>query len=348
MKTNIGLIISFVLYSSFCISQDMHFSQFYMSPLTLNPGMAGVNYNFEALINYKDQWRAIATPYKTLATSIDARLNKKKNKDSYWAGGLNFFSDKAGNANIGTTQANLTIAYHLNVAKYQTLGIGLQGGYVQKSIDYDSLQWASQYEPNIGYNPNIPSGEPTMSNFSYFDVGEGIVWAYDNSAGLIHVEDNHDLKANLGISVFHAYQKNSFYKTSKEKLYLKYVLHGTALISLPNYHNLAIIPGLVYFRQGPAQEIFVGLMIRYKLRQDSKYTGIKKGAAISLGGYYRVNDAIIASLLLEYSSYSIGISYDLNASKLTTASNGRGGLELSIKYTMSNIFKKTMVQNFKK
>ena len=339
-------MISIGFYASIAISQDIHFSQFYMSPLTLNPGMAGANYSLEALVNYKDQWRGITTPYTTLGASFDMRLNKKKNKNSYWAGGLNFFRDKAGDAKMGITQGNLTLAYHLNIAKYQTIGVGLQGGYAQRSINYDSLQWANQYDPGNGYNPNIPSGEPSsMSDFTYGDAGAGIVWTFNNTSGSIHVEDNYDLRANLGIAVFHAYQKYSFYKTSKELLYPKYVFHGNTLVSLPNHRNIALIPGFVFYRQGPAQEIIVGSMIRYKLRQDSKYTGIKKDASFNLGGYYRTKDAVIISFLLEVSSYSLGISYDLNASKLSTVSSGRGGIEITLRYVASNLFQKNMMKD---
>ena len=346
MKTKICLITSVICYTSFVFSQDIHFSQFYMSPLTQNPGMAGVDDDLEAIINYKDQWRSVATPYKTIAASVDARLNKKKIKDGFWAGGLNFFSDRAGDAKMGITQINLSVACHLSITKYHTLGIGLQGGYAQRSINYNSLQWASQYDPNSGYNSSLASGESmTLPSFFYGDFAAGVVWSFNNTSGLIHTQDNHDLKANIGVSVFHFKQKYSFYKTSEEKLYPKFVLHGNALISLPNT-NVAIVPGLIYYRQGPSQEIYIGSLIRYKLQQDSKFTGIKKGAALNIGGYYRMKDGVTASFLLEYSSYAIGISYDFNTSKLRTASTGRGGIEISLRYVTPNPFQQKRMASF--
>ncbi len=65
-------------------AQDIHFTQIYMSPLTLNPAMAGAIFKKQALINYKDQWSSITTPYKTFAASYDMRLNKKKDKKGFW------------------------------------------------------------------------------------------------------------------------------------------------------------------------------------------------------------------------------------------------------------------------
>jgi hypothetical protein len=50
------------------------------------------------------------------------------------------------------------------------------------------------------------------------------------------------------------------------------------------------------------------------------------------GLWYRFNDAIIPYLGLEVSNFRIGFSYDLNSSSLRTASNTRGGTEISLIY----------------
>jgi type IX secretion system PorP/SprF family membrane protein len=345
MKTKICLAILSGLCASTVFSQDIHFSQFYMSPLTLNPAMAGVDHDFAAFLNYKDQWRGVTTPYKTVAASIDSRIWKKKQefKNSFLAGGINFFRDKAGDAKMGICQVNLTLDYHLKIADNQSLGLGLQGGYAQRTINYTDLQWANQYDPDVGYNGNMASGEPmTLNSFSYADVGAGIVWALNNTTGFLHVEDNHDLKANVGIAVFHAKQKYSFYKTSDERLYPKYVFHAEGLVSMPNFHNVALVPGIFYYYQGPARELTIGTLVRKKISQGSKYTGIKKGAAVYLGGYCRAKDAFIVAFMLEYSSYSFGMSYDYNLSRLTKASTARGGIELSIRYSKTKQHKPTL------
>lgn len=101
---------------------------------------------------------------------------------------------------------------------------------------------------------------------------------------------------------------------------------------------MALAPGFFYYRQGAVQEIYAGGMIRYKLKQDSKYTGLQKGAAISVGGFIRARDALVATMLFEYSQYAIGLSYDVNTSLLRTASNGRGGFEISLRFVNPNPF----------
>jgi hypothetical protein len=68
------------------------------------------------------------------------------------------------------------------------------------------------------------------------------------------------------------------------------------------------------------------------LREDSKYTGYVKGATVSLGGFYRNKDAFVTAGVIEFSSYSLRVSYDINVSKLKAASCGKGGIGFSIRF----------------
>ncbi|HWY38131.1 MAG TPA: type IX secretion system membrane protein PorP/SprF, partial [Bacteroidia bacterium] len=182
-------------------------------------------------------------------------------------------------------------------------------------------------------------GEATSAiSKTFADFGGGLLWNYNNTAEEIRVTNIHDLKANIGVAAFHLNQPNySFYPGSPEKLNMKFVIHGNALISLKN-SNVALAPGFMYYRQGALQEIYAGGMVRYKLNQDSKYTGLQKGAAISIGGFVRARDAVAAAMLFEYAQYAIGLSYDINVSPLHTVSNYRGGFEISLRYVNPNPF----------
>ena len=333
------LLIFLIVAFNSSSSQDIHFSQFFNTPLSMNPANAGADRNeVQAILNYKDQWRSVASPYKTLSVSCDKRIQKKKSAMDFYAVGANVFNDKAGDINMKLFQANLSVAYHryLSKKKYTTLGIGLQSGFAQRSISYDAATWGNQFDGN-SYNPSLPTGEPAgATSFTYGDLlGAGMLFSYNNTSGKLKVTDNHAMKANLGFSVFHIIRpKYSFYE-SGEKLYMKYVLHGNALVSVPNT-NIAFAPGFMYYRQGPAQEIYPGGLIRYSLRQASKYTGFYKSTAVYAGAFLRMKDAIAPVVSVEHAGFSIGISYDVNISDLKVASTGRGGFEISLKYQQTD------------
>jgi type IX secretion system PorP/SprF family membrane protein len=318
-------------------SQDTHFSQFNMSPLTMNPALAGALYDMQASLDYRNQWQSVSAPYRTMAGSFDMRMNKKKLKKGYWAAGLNFYSDKAGEVQLNTTQVNLSAAYHVRLNDFNTLGAGAQAGFAQRTINMGGIRTGNQFNGN-NYDANLPTGETLNSAaVNYLDAGAGLVWTYNNNSGAIQVTDNHDLKFTFGAALFHPNQPAYSFYNDGEKLYMKYVIHGDALVSIPNT-NLAVVPGFFYCLQGPSQELYAGSLIRYKLKQDSKYTGRNKGTALSLGAYYRAGDAVAAVMLLEYSNYAIGVSYDVNNSSLQSASHFRGGTEITLRFVNPNPF----------
>ncbi len=319
-------------------AQDIHFSQFYMAPLNQNPAFAGALYGMEANVNYKEQWRTIGSPYKTIGASYSLSLQKKKRAKGFFALGLNFFSDKAGDSKMGTTQVNLSVAGHVYIDRYTKFGGGIQIGYAQRSVDYTQLTWGNQFD-GMAYNPTLSSREnlPATASKAYPDVGAGIVYTYNNTAGMKRVVDNNDFRVNIGLSIFHISRPDYSFMGNQDNLYVKFVLHGNALLSVP-YTNIGFVPGLVCYKQGAPAEIYAGSLVRYVLNQKSKYTRNRTTSAIAIGGYYRAKDAAIVALLLEYSNYTIGMSYDINVSRLKVASVGKGGFELSLRYNARNPF----------
>ncbi len=318
-------------------AQDIHFSQFYMTPLTLNPALAGSLHDMEVQANYKTQWSSIGSPYKTEAASYDLSFQKKKRSKAYFAAGINFFSDKAGDSKMGTTQVNLTAAGHVYFNKYSKLGAGIQIGFDQRSVNYSALQWGNQFD-GTSYNPALSSRENQTSNsYTFVDASAGVVWAYNNTSGGRRVADNRDFSANFGASIFHISQPQYSFIGNTEKLDVKFVLHGNTVISVP-YSKIAFVPGFMFTKQGPASEIYAGSLIRYKLVQSSRYTGLVGGSAISMGAFFRAKDAAVIALLMEYSEYTIGMSYDVNTSSLNVASAGRGGFEISLRYLIASPF----------
>jgi type IX secretion system PorP/SprF family membrane protein len=321
-------------------AQDIHFSQFYMNPLQQNPAMAGAVYGVEANINYKDQWRAVGAPYKTFALGYHMRYEKKRSQNGFLAFGASFFADKAGDSKMGTGQGNLVLAYHVKANSYNRFGAGIQAGYFQRTIDYSNLQWATQFDGSA-YNSSLPAGiSPGQSSFTRMDVGAGLSWVYNNTGGDIKVTDNHDLNFNLGFSVNHLNRPKFSFLGTDERLPMRFVVHGNGVISLGE-SKMALVPGFMYYRQGPAQEIYVGTLFRYLISQDSKFTGFKNGAALYWGAYLRTRDAVTAKFILEYAGWGFGVSYDVNISSLKVASNTRGGLELSLRFAAPNPFMKT-------
>ena len=102
------------------------------------------------------------------------------------------------------------------------------------------------------------------------------------------------------------------------------------------HSNVGLAPSIICQVQGPQKEIIGGLMIKYYLKDDSKYTGYIKRSSVGLGVNYRYKDAIIVSALIEMGKYAIGFSYDINTSRLTKVSTLRGGPEIMLRFNSAN------------
>jgi type IX secretion system PorP/SprF family membrane protein len=347
MKVMRKFFLFIILNSAFLIlnAQDIHFSQFYETPALLNPAMTGATSNLRASLQYKSQWGSVTVPYKTFAASFEMKFNQnweqqgsnanqvQKKFSKGLAGGISFFSDRAGDGNMGLTQATLSIANQIPLDDKNALSVGLQGSFVQRSVDYTKLIWPNQYN-GTGYDPNINAGENfSNSDFIYGDYVAGLLWTFGK--GEMYMTANDEVKANAGISFHHLSKPKESFSDASEFLNMRFVAHGGMVFGIKN-SSLDIAPSFVLNFQGPAKEIVVGTLLKYNLREDSKYTGNIKSAFVSLGGYYRNNDAIIPMMLLEIGQYALGISYDVNVSGLRAASHARGGLEIMLRFVGTN------------
>lgn len=340
------LAISFSLIPgmwNFSFSQDIHFSQFNNIPLVINPALTGAfNGDQRIAINYKDQWKNVGSPYRTYAFSADMGFMKKRWKKNYLGAGLLMYKDVAGTASLGTTQASLSISSFISLGDKNKISAGLQGGFVQRTLKDVGQSWDSQYDPSKaeGWNSDLAANEPvtSFSNLGFGDFTGGVQWSFSTSDATLSSNDRKSI--NAGISFHHVNRPaQKFYETASiDKLYSRITAHAGALIGIKNYH-ISVNPLFLFSKQGAAREVNLGTMIRYTIKEESKYTKIFKETAVSLGGYLRAGDAFIPALLLEYANYAAGISYDVNTSNLRDATKGNGGFEISLKYTNPNPFK---------
>jgi type IX secretion system PorP/SprF family membrane protein len=324
----------FILLFIFCGSvllnaQDIHFTQFYLAPLVLNPALSGAQHDVRGVLNYKSQWNSVAQPYTTANFSYDQRFGQKTDAVLHGVG-VSVGQDKSGNPYIKTFNAGLSYAPQIKVSQRARLGVGVYVGMIQRSVSYEGLKWANQYD-GMQYNSALATKEPEgRLSLMGADVGTGIHYEYAKTER--YMTGNDHRKFSAGISAFHLNRPAYSFYNNSEKLYMKVGGYMNGEIGMGN-SDLSLVPGVYYYMQGTAKELLVGNLFQLKLLDDSKYTGFVQGAFAAIGMYYRGKDAAIAMALLKVKTYAIGISYDFNISSLKSASKGRGGFELSLRYT---------------
>ncbi len=322
-------------FTASVFAQDIHFSHMEFSPLTLNPALAGANSPMQGIVNYRSQWSSVATPFKTIAASFDARFNENKRKKSgIIAGGLNFFNDQSGDLQVNTTNVNINLAYHLILDQNSTIGLGIYTGFGQRSIDPNDGRWGSQYD-GMAYDALIDPGETFNSpSFSHLDAGSGILYAYKRNKG--YMTQNNQLTVNAGVAMYHLNRPSySFVDAANEKLFIRYSAFVNVEVGIQNTRG-CVLPGVYFQKQGPTFELLYGLYYKYILSEGSRFTGFTRPMSLSFGIFNRFRDAMAAKVMFEFDQYSAGFAYDINVSSLSTVSNSRGGFELFLRFNMGD------------
>lgn len=327
VKHAISCFFIIVLFPFTSFSQDIHFSQFHESPLLLNPAAAGGSPSaFRFVINYKNQWKSVINPYKTMAIAFDSHIyTNSRKKGNYIGYGFTMFNDKAGLSKLTTNQVNLDLAYHLLLSRESSLSAGVKAGFFQRILNTNDLKWDAQYDGK-NYDASLPTGERSaFQSFMKFDLAAGLDYYYYSRASHTRFE--------LGASMAHITKPKISFYASDPSLNFKYIGHLHAEIKAGE--AAFFIPAAMYALQGKHQEIIFGSNFKFVLGQETREKVILNtftlfSSAVEFGAYYRVKDALIFTAAMDYMhNMTFGVSYDVNVSKLNVASRRRGGLEFS-------------------
>ena len=320
------------------MAQDIHFSQFYMSPLNLNPALTGVmNCNSRLVANYRNQWASVlnSNAYNTYSVSYDTKI--PVGRSDYFGIGGSFWSDVAGESRFGTIQARVSASYAKKMGGYRKsahyLVFGADMAFTQRRIREGDLRWGTQHDGNGGFDPTAETDpilfDPNFrANFSFADVAAGLLW--------FSVLDEFN-NWYIGAAYHHLNGANvSFTGDDDVNLYAKYTIHAGAEFQLVS--KMSILPGLVMFFQGEQREYNIGTSLRFNLSESRL-----SSQSFQAGLWYRIgrqvtsnihSDAVIISTRFEYDNYGIGFSYDINISKLSDASSANGAFEFSLNYNI--------------
>ncbi|PKR80681.1 hypothetical protein CW751_07885 [Brumimicrobium salinarum] len=312
--------------------QDLHFSQMKFSPMQVNAANVGINGKYNAIANYRSQWNSVANPFTTVGASFDMKFNSSRRSKGFLAGGVNFYHDVAGDLNMTTSNVNLSVAYHLKVSRFSTLGLGMQIGYGQRGLGRTTGLYASQHN-GVDFDPTIASGETFgQTNFGFVDAGGGLVFNHNSLSSNSFRSGGY--KLSVGLGAFHLTRPNySFLQGGNDKLDMRFSAHIESEFFLKN-SKLSLLPAIYFQRQGTHQEVYFGTYLNYHIVPASSRTSLVKSFSIAYGPFYRFGDAFVNKLLIVFDSYSLGVSYDINISSLTQASKGRGGIEFMLRYAL--------------
>jgi len=335
--TNYLIAFFFLILCTVLQSQDAHFSQFYNVAHQINPALIGVyNGSFRASVTYRDQWATVlgGSPFRTASTSFDIR--KPILKGDYIGFGATVLRDEVHSSNFRQDRAHLGFSYMKKLragkrrAGGQYLIAGGQIGAGQNGFQQSELWFSEQYDGRTErVDRLLPSGEKfsDFQNPTFLDANAGLLWynVFDENQSLY-----------FGGAIHHLTAPNvSLQGDGTVPLERKFVAQIGGEFPIFGNNGATLLPSVIAQQQGASTNVLFGSNFRYTQREWRE-------VALRIGGWAHVTNklesgflmnAFVLATTLEMDKLNISLSYDLNTSSLSLATNARGAFELSILYT---------------
>ncbi len=287
--------------------------------MSLNPAQTGFfNGNWRFTNNYRTQWSAIGVPYNTISAGFDKPFKIKKNSNIGL--GVFFINDKSGSSMLTINKLFLSVSYMMKIDNVHNFSGGLQIGYIVKSFSLDGLTVPSQFNTTSGiFDPDLPNNITTWDeNINYPDFNFGISYKGNLSK----------LKPFGGISFFHINSPQESFLRTEDRLPMRIALHGG--IEYPLKDKIIIKPNFLTMYHKRAGDWIISTLGYYLFPEEKliekAFGGIQMRTALN------TFDAVIFTGGVSAYGFDVGISYDINVSKLSAATNNRGAFEISIIY----------------
>jgi type IX secretion system PorP/SprF family membrane protein len=324
-------------------AQDPGFSQFFSSPLNINPALTGnINEKWRIISNYRNQWNGPSNPYNTGTISAESKIFQnsagnfidensrvavggmlmydeamagvlKSNYASFNASGNIRLANRGGLNNETGRRIRHSSKIKMDQGAEQRIGVGLGVIYGHRRLDFTKLDFEEQFT-GTGFNTNLPTGEAAMSRMKpYVSV----------SAGIIYSKLSEKTNIDLGISAFHFNKpKQTFLDDDKQFLATRYVAHGNVETFLNG--QVVLSTNGIYQYQSGASYFSVGGALGYLLSQS------EKEIIVNAGLWYWSANAIIPYVGFSYGNFQMGLTYDFTISKLNEAARRSNTFEFSL------------------
>lgn len=346
MKILKGLLFFFFISLAGTMNaQDIHFTQFYLSPLTTNPAYTGA---FQGTFRiggiYRDQWGGVSSsPYRTPSFYVDAPILMLGKKAWLGVGGM-VYSDKAGALELSTSQAMGSVAVHIPLDKKSksVFTFGIQAGYTSRQLNLGNAMFAdglASGNTSTEFAGNVGSEENDF-NTNKFDLNAGVLlkaqmndkMRLEIGSSLSHILTP-DLHVNEGASDSTGNLTPSAEGRDAWDLPGDFLLHGQFFVDLNE--KIVLKPAFMFRTLSGANNIQVQAIGGYHLNEAKDMT-------LNVGIGYRLRDATQFIVGMDYKQFRVGAAYDLTVSDLSDVGTG-GGFELGLSY-IAKIFKKPNVK----
>jgi type IX secretion system PorP/SprF family membrane protein len=313
----LGVCIFTLLSMTGSAQVDPHFSQYYNYPHFINPATTGnMEGDYRVTAIYRSQWANITTPFSTAGLTADMRTSRKMNF------GGNILRETAGNGGYQLINGYASLAYtglRFGNEGNQHVVLGMQAGFISKRIDPTKFQMEDQWNEVTGYSEAHPTNETfTNTTSMVFDMG----------AGALYYDATREKTSNIyfGVAAFHINSPSDpFLSKVGSEIPMRFVVHGGINVQLSP--ALIMVPNFLYMKQGTSDEKMLGGYFQVTANEMTDFM---------FGGNYRFKDAVSPFAGITHNNLTLGVTYDVNTSRLGKLVGGTGSVEFTLSYLFKN------------
>jgi len=330
------LVLGWMIPPTSALGQDMNYTQYFSTPLYVNPAFTGINTGLRARFLFRDQWPAAPIAYKSYYFSADLG-----DRGLPGAGGIGLVvqSDNPGVGLINNLNAALTIGARIPITGFMAAQVGIKAGIMQRRVSYDDLVFTSNFDPRYG---NI-----YQSGFTDMSADKRVVPDF-GAGGLIQFSSQEgNITGDMGFAVDHIFQPDvSFLKIGSTQYPRKWVGHmnfvfstgpggSSAGMNSGSADPLKINVGGLYMNQANLNSLQVGLnLLKYNIYLGCWYkttlTGVVNSVCAVVAGY-KYN-------FYEDMSIKFMYSYDIQISGALQGTGGAHEISLILELDKLSIF----------
>jgi len=212
----------------------------------------------------------------------------------------------------------LSSSFHnaLDEDGFKQIGLGFQGTYGQKKLDKNKFFFEDQLTPFGFTGVTQETFNNDFLNINYLDINAGLLFSTSTD------ETNNFY---LGASMYHINRPRQSFQGANWNIATRTTVSAGGYFPVSDL--LTLHTSGIYQYQSKATETVIGGALAASLDDLSE-----NPANVYAGLWYRIHDAIIPHIGLDFAGLRIGASYDINGSSLKAGSQSRGGMEVSLIY----------------
>jgi type IX secretion system PorP/SprF family membrane protein len=313
-------------------AQDLHYSQFYNSPLNINPAKTGIfNGDKRFNLSYRNQWTSIV-PWTTFSGSYDMKFYPKKDRKYFFSGGaLLNYDNQSRIADLSLFNLNLTGSYTYIINDQNLFTGGLLLGFANRAFDPTSLTWDGQWNGR-NFDATGPQEFLNVEGVSFMESGLGLNYRWQKT---------NRTKLDLGLGIYHLFQPNiAFDNTDSSLLPRRFSLTGEGNFMVAQKLDIQL-QAMAQF-QGDYREYQFGGLGKIYVNQNRG-----KELEVHVGLGYRTSKSLFPIFAVQYKNFYASINYDIDLSGFSGSGPHPNPqtLELHFNYIITNVkpFKKVKV-----